>query len=71
MIRLAKPFNHFGFRNQILQRSHWVNSRLDELQAAFLNVKLPFLDADNEHRAIAKRYLNEIKMKNHLTNGIN
>jgi dTDP-4-amino-4,6-dideoxygalactose transaminase len=30
------------------------------------------LDADNEHRkAIAKRYLNEIKMKNHLTNGIN
>jgi dTDP-4-amino-4,6-dideoxygalactose transaminase len=39
-----------------------VNSRLDELQAAFLNVKLPFLDADNERRrAIAKRYLAEIK----------
>ncbi len=39
-----------------------VNSRLDELQAAFLNVKLPKLDEDNQRRiTIAKRYLAEIK----------
>lgn len=39
-----------------------VNSRLDELQAGFLNLKLPNLDSDNEkRRAIAKRYLSEIK----------
>ena len=39
-----------------------VNSRLDELQAAFLNVKLPQLDFENERRrTIAKRYLSEIK----------
>ena len=39
-----------------------VNSRLDELQAAFLSIKLPSLDAENEvRRKIAKRYLTEIK----------
>ena len=39
-----------------------VNSRLDELQAAFLNIKLKQLDSENEsRRKIAKRYLSEIK----------
>lgn len=38
------------------------NSRLDELQAAFLSEKLPHLDRMNEERRrIAFRYLNEIK----------
>ena len=39
-----------------------VNSRLDELQAAFLNIKLKHLDAENEfRRSMAKRFLSEIK----------
>ena len=38
------------------------NSRLDELQAAFLAAKLPLMDKVNaDRRRIANRYLNEIK----------
>jgi len=40
-----------------------VNSRMDELQAAFLNIKLPYLDRDNQRRkTIARKYLQEIKL---------
>lgn len=57
----------FALRNYGSQQKYYneyigINSRLDELQAGFLNLKLPNLDADNsKRRAIAKRYLTEIK----------
>lgn len=38
------------------------NSRLDELQASFLNIKLPYLEADNSRRQdIARKYVTEIR----------
>ncbi|KQX15897.1 DegT/DnrJ/EryC1/StrS aminotransferase family protein [Flavobacterium sp. Root420] len=57
----------FALRNYGSEQKYYneyigVNSRLDELQASFLNLKLPNLHADNEkRRAIARRYLSEIK----------
>ena len=44
------------------------NSRLDELQAAFLRTKLPLLDADNKHRAaIAEVYQGALSRIDGLT----
>ena len=57
----------FAMRNYGSEKKYYneiigVNSRLDELQAAFLNVKLPNLETENNRRRqIAKRYSTEIK----------
>jgi dTDP-4-amino-4,6-dideoxygalactose transaminase len=57
----------FALRNYGSEQKYYneylgVNSRLDEIQAAFLNVKLPHLDKENAVRkSIAQRYLAEIR----------
>lgn len=59
-----KLMRNYGSSKKYCNEIVGVNSRLDELQAAFLNIKLKFLDADNTRRQnIAKRYLSEIKNK--------
>ena len=47
----------YGWHRHYISDEIGVNSRLDELQAAILRAKLPFLDAQNARRAeIAARY---------------
>ena len=59
-----KMIREYGWQNRT---SHCFgrNSRIDELQAAILRVKLKFLDSDNAERIkIAEYYLKNIKNKN-------
>ena len=52
---------NYGSQEKYYNKYKGINSRLDELQAAFLCHKLKNLDRDNDcRRKIAKRYLNEI-----------
>ncbi|OOG69873.1 DegT/DnrJ/EryC1/StrS aminotransferase family protein [Flavobacterium sp. A45] len=60
--KTIRSLRNYGSETKYQNDFIGVNSRLDELQAAFLNLKLPNLNADNENRrVIAKRYLSEIQ----------
>jgi dTDP-4-amino-4,6-dideoxygalactose transaminase len=63
--KLAKmlfSLRNYGSEKKYVNDFIGVNSRLDEIQAAFLNVKLPNLDKENAVRKqIATRYLSQIK----------
>ena len=62
LAKVIQSIRNYGSEAKYKNEYVGINSRLDELQAAFLNVKLPHLDAENNVRkAIAKRYLSEIK----------
>ncbi len=53
----ARAIANYGSEKKYINTYKGVNSRLDEIQAAVLSVKLQRLDADNERRrAIAERY---------------
>lgn len=57
-----RALGNYGSEKKYVFNMRGLNSRIDEIQAAILNEKLPFLDKDNSRRReIAKRYLNEIK----------
>jgi dTDP-4-amino-4,6-dideoxygalactose transaminase len=62
LAKVIQSLRNYGSETKYENDFIGVNSRLDEFQAAFLNLKLPNLDGDNEkRRIIAKRYLTEIK----------
>lgn len=61
LAKTIQTLRNYGSEQKYQNHYIGVNSRLDELQAAFLNLKLPNLDQDNNvRRVIAKRYLSEI-----------
>ncbi len=52
---------NYGSKVRYVNEYQGFNSRMDEIQAAILSVKLPFLDKENDRRrSIAERYLKEI-----------
>ena len=62
LAKVLFALRNYGSEQKYYNEYSGVNSRLDEVQAAFLNVKLPHLDSENElRRVIAKRYLDGIK----------
>ncbi|MFB9054891.1 DegT/DnrJ/EryC1/StrS family aminotransferase [Formosa undariae] len=64
LAEMIMKFRNYGTSSKYVNDFLGCNSRLDEIQAHFLSVKLRQLDADNVYRQkIANRYLS--KLKNH------
>jgi len=55
----------YGWKERYISSSFGTNSRLDEMQAAVLRVKLKYLDSNNDRRIrIADHYRSKIKEQN-------
>lgn len=62
LAKTVRSLANYGSQKKYVFKYAGRNSRLDEIQAAVLDVKLKYLDEDNEHRKeIARRYMNEIR----------
>jgi dTDP-4-amino-4,6-dideoxygalactose transaminase len=62
LAEMVRALRNYGSHQKYQNLVQGPNDRLDELQAAFLRVKLKCLDADNaRRREITLRYRNEIK----------
>ncbi len=62
LANVVRMLGNYGSEKKYVNKYRGVNSRLDEIQAAFLLAKLPHLDAWNaRRREIAARYVGEVK----------
>jgi dTDP-4-amino-4,6-dideoxygalactose transaminase len=58
---MVRTLGNYGSRKKYVHEFQGLNSRLDELQAAFLEVKLKYIDGENQYRKqIAAAYLKGI-----------
>ncbi|SFI09219.1 DegT/DnrJ/EryC1/StrS family aminotransferase [Halpernia frigidisoli] len=61
LAKTIRAIANYGSDEKYVNKYQGLNSRLDEIQAAVLDVKLKYIDADNEkRRKIAERYVSEI-----------
>lgn len=64
LARAIRAIANYGSNQKYVNIYQGLNSRLDEIQAAVLDVKLKYIDRENDiRRSIAKRYLSGIKNK--------
>jgi dTDP-4-amino-4,6-dideoxygalactose transaminase len=69
---VIRALANYGSSKKYVNDYQGLNSRLDEIQAAILRVKLPYLDSNNQRRnEIAKYYLENIKNPNIILPAIN
>ncbi|WP_412850312.1 DegT/DnrJ/EryC1/StrS family aminotransferase [Chryseobacterium sp. PMSZPI] len=62
LAKTIRALANYGSNQKYVNIYQGLNSRLDEIQAAVLNVKLKYIDQENNiRREIAKRFINEIK----------
>lgn len=62
LAKAVRALANYGSNRKYVNIYKGLNSRLDELQAAVLDVKLKYIDEENAvRRRIAKRYISEIK----------
>ena len=67
LAKTIRALANYGSNQKYVNIYQGLNSRLDEIQAAVLGVKLKYIDAENSRRKeIAKRYVAEIKNPNIL-----
>ena len=65
LTEVIKKIRNYGCSSKYVNDVKGVNSRLDEVQAMYLNIKLKDLDAQNIKRVeVAKKYLNNISNHN-------
>ena len=64
LAEVVRALGNYGSAERYVNLYKGVNSRMDDLQAAFLSVKLKYLDEDNRRRvAVAKAYSEHIHGK--------
>lgn len=62
LAEIVRAMGNYGSKQKYVNDYQGLNSRLDEIQAAFLDVKLKYIDAENQRRReIAKYFCENIK----------